>query len=155
MLWILKDIKKVQVECYRLTDEKSWLIALIADSGIRLAEGAGLLKSDFSDQEGTLCVHINPHPWRSLKTPSIKRLIPLVGSAKWAAEQILDQTSENTFAFATYNYKQRTNANSASASLNKWLKGRIGQPFSIHSFRHSMRDRFREVNCPQVRLLNR
>lgn len=113
-----------------------------------MAEGAGLLKSDFSDQEGTLCVHINPHPWRSLKTPSSKRLIPLVGSAKWAAEQILDQTSENTFAFPTYNYKQRTNANSASASLNKWLKGRIGQPFSIHSFRHSMRDRFREVDCP-------
>ena len=31
---------------------------------------------------------------------------------------------------------------------NKWLKERIGQTFSIHSFRHSMRDRLREVDCP-------
>ena len=43
---------------------------------------------------------------------------------------------------------QRTNANSASAALNKWLKVKIGQGYTIHSFRHSMRDRLRAVECP-------
>ena len=33
--------------------------------------------------------NIKPHPWRSLKTASSERIIPLVGSAKWAADQIL------------------------------------------------------------------
>ena len=38
--------------------------------------------------------------------------------------------------------------NSASAAFNKWLKFRVPNHCVIHSFRHSMRDRLREVNCP-------
>ena len=34
-----------------------------------------------------------------------------------------------------------TNANSASAALNKWLKPRVPEGCVIHSFRHSFRDR--------------
>jgi integrase len=81
-----EDIEKVQEECYKADDEKRWLIALVADTGIRLGEGAGLLRSDFVEQDGILCFNIRPHPWRSLKTLSSKRLVPLVGSSKWAAE---------------------------------------------------------------------
>jgi integrase len=143
-----EDIKKVQAECYKADDEKRWLIALIADTGMRLAEGAGLLKSDFIEQDGILCVNIRPHPWRSLKTASSARVIPLVGSAKWAAERILAQPDGSEFAFPNYNDGQRTNANSASAALNKWLKVKVGQEYTMHSFRHSMRDRLRAVECP-------
>ncbi|MDB0024161.1 site-specific integrase [bacterium] len=143
-----EDIKKVQAECYKADDEKRWLIALIADTGMRLAEGAGLLRSDFIEKDGVFCVNIRPHPWRSLKTASSARLIPLVGSAKWAAERILAQPTGSQFAFPNYNDGQRTNANSASAALNKWLKVKIGQGYTIHSFRHSMRDRLRAVECP-------
>ena len=143
-----KDIEKVQQECYQADDEKRWLIALIADTGIRLGEGAGLLRSDFVEQDGILCVNIRPHPWRSLKTASSERLVPLVGSSKWAAERILAQSTESRFAFPNYNDGQRTNANSASAALNKWLKLKIGRGYTIHSFRHSMRDRLRAVECP-------
>ena len=142
-----EDIKKVQAECYRADDEMRWLIALIADTGMRLAEGAGLLRSDFIEQDRILCVNIRPHPWRSLKTSSSARLIPLVGSAKWAAKRILIQPANSEFAFPKYNDGQRTNANSASAALNKWLKTTIGSEYSIHSFRHSMRDRLRGVEC--------
>ena len=143
-----EDIKRVQAECYRADDEKRWLIALIADTGMRLAEGAGLLRSDFIEQDGILCVNIRPHPWRSLKTASSARVIPLVGSAKWAAELILAQPDGSEFAFPNYNGGKRTNANSASAALNKWLKIKIGRGYTIHSFRHSMRDRLRAVDCP-------
>ena len=143
-----EDIKKVQAECYNADDEKRWLIALIADTGMRLAEGAGLLRSDFIEKDSLLCVNIRPHPWRSLKTSSSERVIPLVGSAKWAAERILVQPADSEFAFPNYNDGQRTNANSASAALNKWLKTKIRQGYTIHSFRHSMRDRLRAVECP-------
>ena len=143
-----EDIKKVQEECYKADDEKRWLIALIADTGMRLAECAGLLRSDFIEQDGILCVDIRPHPWRSLKTANSTRLIPLVGSAKWAVERILGQPANSKFAFPNYNDGERTNANSASAALNKWLKIKIGPAYTIHGFRHSMRDRLRAVECP-------
>ena len=143
-----EDIKKVQAECCKADDEKRWLIALIADTGMRLAEGAGLLRSDFIEQDGILCVNIRPHPWRSLKTASSERVIPLVGSAKWAAERILGEHTDSQFAFPKYNNGERTSANSASAALNKWLKGKIGEGYTMHSFRHSMRDRLRAVECP-------
>ena len=143
-----EDIKKVQAECYEADDDRSWLIALIADTGMRLAEGAGLLRSDFIEQDGILCVNIKPHPWRSLKTTSSARLIPLVGSSKWAAEKILALPDDNKFAFPRYNHGLKTNANSASAALNKWWKGKIGPGYTNHSFRHSMRDRLRAVECP-------
>ena len=143
-----EDIKKVQAECYKADDEKRWLIALIADTGMRLAEGAGLLRSDFIEQDGILCVNIRPHPWRSLKTASSERVVPLVGSAKWAAERILAQPANSQFAFPNYNDGLRTNANSASAALNKWMKTKIGEGYTIHSFRHSIRDRLRAVECP-------
>ena len=142
------DIKKVQEECYKVDDEKRWLIALIADTGMRLAEGAGLLRSDFIQQDGILCVNIRPHPWRSLKTASSARVIPLVGSSKWAVERILAHPNCSEFAFPNYNDGERTNANSASAALNKWLKTKIGREYTIHSFRHSMRDRLRAMECP-------
>jgi len=143
-----EDITKVQAECYEADDEKRWLIALIADTGMRLAEGAGLLRSDFIEQDGILCVNIRPHPWRPLKTASSARVIPLVGSARWAAERILAQPYSSEFAFPNYNDGKRTNANSASAALDKWLKTKVGQGYTIHSFRHSMRDRLRAVECP-------
>jgi integrase len=143
-----EDIKKVQAECYKADDEKRWLIALIADTGMRLAEGAGLLRSDFIEQDGILCVNIRPHPWRSLKSASSARVIPVVGSANWAAERILAKPANSEFAFPNYNDGKRTNANSASAALNKWLKTMIGQGYTIHSLRHSMRDRLRAVECP-------
>ena len=93
-------------------------------------------------------MNIRPHPWRSLKTASRARVIPLVGSAKWAAERILAQPDSSEFAFPNYNDGQRTNANSASAALNKWLKTKIGRSYTVHSFRHSMRDRLRAIECP-------
>ena len=39
-------------------------------------------------------------------------------------------------------------SNSASASLNKWLKQKINKELVIHSLRHALRDRLRAVECP-------
>ena len=41
-----------------------------------------------------------------------------------------------------------SNANSASAALNKWLKPYVPENCVIHSFRHSFRDRLRNDECP-------
>jgi integrase len=52
------------------------------------------------------------------------------------------------FAFPLYNKTSTTNANSASGALNKWLKVQTGEGYTIHGFRHGMRDRLRAVECP-------
>ena len=116
---------------------------------MRLAEGAGLLKQDFIGLDTDLpYVCVTKHPWRNLKTASSERKIPLVGEALWAARRIIEADTASNFAFSRYNRGSATAANSASAALNKWLKQYVPVGCTMHSFRHSMRDRLRAVQCP-------
>ena len=93
-------------------------------------------------------INITPHSWRRLKTKGSERCIPLVGEALWAASKAIEGASASGFLFPRYNRNSSSNANSASAAVNKWLKPRVSQGCVIHSFRHSMRDRLRAVECP-------
>jgi integrase len=77
---------------------------------------------------------------------SKKLQIPLIGFSLWAAKRIA--LSPLGFAFPRYCNDQKCNSNSASAALNKWLKPRVPNGCVIHSFRHSLRDRLRAVECP-------
>ena len=139
-------IKQIQKECRSLNDEPRWLIALISDTGMRLSEACGLLSSDIVLDTDIPHINLREHQWRRLKTSSSTRGIPLVGASLWAAEKIKAQGTE--FAFSKYCNTQKCNANSASAALNKWLKPRLPERCVIHSFRHSLRDRLRAVECP-------
>ena len=56
--------------------------------------------------------------------------------------------NDSSFAFPRYCDGRICNANSASAALNKWMKPRLKDDAVVHSFRHSMRDRLRAVECP-------
>ena len=145
----MEAIRNVQSECHAIDDDMRWLIALISDTGMRLAEGAGLLKQDLVGLNTDLpYVCVTKHPWRNLKTASSERKIPLVGEALWAARRIVEADNTSDFAFPRYNRTSTTAANSASAALNKWLKQYVPDGCTMHSFRHSMRDRLRAVQCP-------
>ncbi|MDA7587385.1 tyrosine-type recombinase/integrase [Alphaproteobacteria bacterium] len=139
-------LRQVQSSCRNLNDEPRWLIALISDTGMRLSEACGLLVSDIHLDTTTPYIDLVEHPWRRLKTEPSKRQIPLVGFSLWAAKQISHMGSD--FAFPKYCRTNKCNANSASAALNKWLKPRVPEACVIHSFRHSIRDRLRAVECP-------
>jgi len=89
-----------------------------------------------------------PHPWRRLKTKGSQRIIPLVGFSLWSAKQI-KKNSTCQYACPRYIRNNECLSNSASASVNKWLKAFIPKECSVHSFRHSMRDRLRAVECPK------
>ena len=142
------DIRRVQRECMQIDDDIRWLVALVSDTGMRLAEAAGLSLSDFNLQGDIPFVEVRPHPWRSLKTSASARVIPLSGMALWAANRILQEAYTSTFAFPRYNRGSRTSSNSASAAINKWLKNHVPAGCTMHSFRLSMRDRLRAVQCP-------
>ena len=139
-------LSALQQNCKDKDDEARWLIALISDTGMRLAEAAGLAMNDIYLDEELPHVSIRTHSWRRLKTKSSERLVPLVGASLWAAKRL--HQSGGAFAFPRYCNEQGCNANSASAALNKWMKGIIGNEYVIHGLRHSLRDRLRAVECP-------
>jgi len=141
-------IKTIQELCMISDDELRWLIALISDTGMRLGEAVGLLKADIKLSSNIPYIDLKPHTWRSLKTIDSERSIPLVGASLWACERIMDCNNGSRFAFPRYTDMSKCNANSASAALNKWLKEQLTDDYVMHSFRHSMRDRLRAVECP-------
>ena len=142
----IKNIRNIQTECKNLNDDNRWLIALISDTGMRLSEAVGLLTNDIILSTEIPHVSIINHPWRRLKTKGSNRSIPLIGASLWAAKKVT--SVNNQFAFPRYTNDEKCNANSASNGLNKWLKPRIPDDCVIHSFRHSLRDRLRAVQCP-------
>ena len=121
---------------------------MISDTGMRMAEGAGLLKSDIILDTDIPNISLKPHPWRPLKTSVSQRDIPLVGASLWAAQRLSEAFPDSPYAFLRCNRKDITNSNSASAALNKWLHQYVPEGCTMHSFRHLMRDRLRAVECP-------
>ncbi|MDA8648726.1 tyrosine-type recombinase/integrase [Alphaproteobacteria bacterium] len=136
----------LQQNCKNKDDEACWLIALINEMGMRLAEAAGLAMNDIYLDEELPHISIRTHSWRRLKTRSSERVFPLVGASLWAAKRLHQRGG--AFAFPRYCNTEGYNANSASAALNKWMKGIIGNEYVIHGLRHSLRDRLRAVEYP-------
>ena len=143
-----QHIKHIQSLCREYDDDLRWLIALLSDTGMRLGEGVGLLKSDINIDCEIPHIKLVPHPWRRLKTKGSQRCIPLVGASLWACERILEHNNDSIYAFPRYTSVSICNANSASAALNKWLKEQLTDNYVIHGFRHGFRDRLRAIECP-------
>ncbi len=137
----------IQKTCRSTDDDLRWLVALIIDSGMRLAESAGLLKADIQLDHDIPHVSLKHHAWRQLWKANSERVIPLVGTSLWAARHILECTNTE-FAFPRFTNETRCNSNSASATLNEWMKPYIPDGCVVHSFRHSLRDRLRAVETP-------
>ena len=144
----IENIKEIQQECMSIDDEARWLVALISDTGMRLSEAAGLHVDDIKLDCEIPHIDLKPHAWRGLKTRGSQRQIPLVGASLWAAKRVKANNTASPYAFPRYTSAKGTNANSASAAINKWLKPRVPEGCVIHSFRHSLRDRLRAVQCP-------
>ena len=144
----MECIRIIQSDCIDADDDMRWIVAMLSDTGMRLGEVVGLAKSDIIINGDMPYINLRPHAWRRLKTRGSERYIPLVGQALWASSRAIEATSGSDFLFPRYANSHSCNANSASAAINKWLKPRVPDKCVIHSFRHSMRDRLRAVECP-------
>jgi len=92
------DIRTVQEECRKIDDDLRWLVALVSDTGMRLAEAAGLHVDDLQLGQDIPCVTVREHPWRRLKTAGSQRTIPLVGESLWAAQRLLKEREDSPTA---------------------------------------------------------
>ena len=143
----IEDIHRVQKLCFELDDDIRWIIAAVSDSGMRLAEVIGLTASDVHLDEEVPFVRLSEHPWRRLKTAESERDVPLVGATLWGLKRALE-CSDGGLLFPRYCTPEGNKANYASSALNKWLRSYVPDGCVVHSFRHSMRDRLRAVQCP-------
>ena len=143
----IDQVRYLQSQCYLENDDRRWLIALISDTGVRLAEACGLLVEDIAISHPIPHLVIRPHPWRVLKTEGSARKVPLVGASLWAAQRIVKDTT-GKFAFPRYCSESSVKADTASGALNKWIRPHVPKGCVMHSFRHSLRDRLREIECP-------
>lgn len=86
----------IQGKCRAMDDDLRWLVAMVSDTGVRLAEVAGLSRDDIvRSDDGSLVARVRPHPWRCLKTKGSERDIPLEGEALWAAKRILEHQASS------------------------------------------------------------
>jgi integrase len=144
-----EELKAIQEKCREADDEPRWLLAMLSDTGARLAEVAGLGLDDIKLDAEIPHVVVRPHPWRSLKNRSSERTIPLLGVALWAATRVKDSAKEGQrFAFPHYIKDGKCRADSVSATLAKWIRSK-GMEHTPHELRHSMRDRLRKVQCSE------
>jgi integrase len=119
----VEAILVIQNECQRHDDELRWLVALISDTGMRLAEATGLTRDDLIIDADHPKVVIREHPWRRLKTASSAREVPLVGKALWAAKRIHSASTKSKYAFPRYNRSSHTSSLISEKRLIDATKG--------------------------------
>jgi len=116
-----EQLRTIQAECRRKDDEMRWLIGVLSDSGMRLAEAIGLTKDDISLDSATPSIWIKAHPWRPLKTQNSQRHVPAVGSTLWGLKRACE-SSQSKFLFPRYCSADGNKSDYASSGLNKWLR---------------------------------
>ena len=123
--------------------EQLWLfICAMADTGARISELTGLNaeQDDIVLNAPIPFIHIRANENRQLKTPHSERVIPLVGSALFAFEQLLQ-------GFTSYAHRP----DSLSSAINKWFRENEVLPtlnHSLYSLRHCFQDRLISIEAP-------
>jgi len=120
------------------------LTMILMDTGTRIGEFSGMKVSDVFLDAPVPFVRVKANEWRTLKTGSSKREFPLVGLSLDAMKHALALPRTNDALFPSYGRKR--GQDSASAAVNKRLQK---WDITSKSFRHSLKDRLREVGCPK------
>jgi integrase len=147
------DLQAIRKACRDADDDIRWLVALQIETGLRISEVAGCELADFKLDAETPHIELNRHPWRDTKT-QMARTVSLVGVSLWAAKRIVGTATEGQrFAFPRYtspNAKGEIECRGTHASNTacKWLRS-LGFAAGTHAFRHTIKDRLREVGCPK------
>jgi integrase len=144
-----RELKTIANACREKDDDLRWIVALLADTGARLAEVVGLRLKDIHLKIKVPFIDIISNEARRIKTNASTRKVPLVGESLWAAKRIVGSAiAGQKYAFPRYSTDGACKADAASAAVVKWLR-KIGIGKSAHSFRHTIRDRLRNVDAPK------
>lgn len=145
-----KELESILTEALARRSEIGLLAVLMSHTAMRIGEAVGLRRSDCKESSGIRYLRVEPHGSRTLKTETSRREIPLVGRALYALDDLLEMTVGSEYLFPRYASNESVKADTASASLNKWLRRVTDNPdVSSHCFRHTLEDMMREANVPK------
>ena len=142
-----EELRSLQAECIRQDDEIAWLDAIISDSGMRLGEVVGLKRTDLVLTGEVPFAWLRPNDVRPLKTLGSERKVPLVGISLWGAHRAISNGQED-YLFPRYASHGQSKSTVASNTLTKRHRA-LGIPKGAHSWRHTMRDRLRNVGASE------
>ncbi len=124
----------------RMNFEARMLLYAMCDTGARESELIGLRSEDIFLDGDIPFIWIQPYKDHDLKTPQSERKIPLVGASLFAFNQL------------PHGFQHYTNPDTASSTVNKFLRENNLKPSSSHSLyslRHTFKDRLRDAEAPE------
>ena len=99
------------------------ILPVLGESGCRLSEVLGLMKTDVTTEDDLLVLNIRENASRRLKTDNSKRSLPVVSeSAIEALQRLLEAHTDSEYLFPRYASDGSLNNTGASATLCKYLK---------------------------------
>lgn len=129
------------------------ILLMLLATGARLGEIVGLRLEDVREDasEGITSINIVGHSKRRLKNRGSAREVPVVlfGLTALRAQEHEAVTGKSEYLFPRYNKTERTNANSASAAVNKRMKALGFGEYSAHHLRHTVKRLMRDAGVPQ------
>jgi integrase len=130
--------------------ELALIIGIVMDTGVRVSECVGLMADDIVLDVDIPYLNIHRNSFRRLKTKNSTRFIPLAGGALDAAIIAVAKV-KNKLMFPRYidQAKGKVKNDVASNALNNRLSTLIDERKTMHSFRHTMQTRLRDVECPE------
>ncbi len=140
------ELALIRSKCLEINDDIRHLILIEMYTGARIGEIVGLRKQDCVFVQKVPCLQITAYDKRTLKTSNSNRVIPLIPEAQEVVLRAIRQ-SETEALFPRYNnLVDKPRADSASTYASKWLKDLTLSDKTTHTFRHTMRDLFRNAN---------
>jgi integrase len=144
-----EELKLVLDRSLDQDDEIRRIVLLQLFSGARLGEIVGLRKEDCKLGGKLPFMQFKEYGKRTLKNKNSAREVPLIPIC---VDLILKQSNdaEGDYLFPRYNDGNSSpKADSASATINKWLSNTLAIEKTTHSFRHTMKDLFRNADITE------
>ncbi|MDK3017923.1 tyrosine-type recombinase/integrase [Pseudodonghicola flavimaris] len=140
-----EQLAALYIEALASGKDTRLVLPILGETGARLAEVVGLRWEDVCLGEAVM--RITPHPLRRLKTRNSEREVPLIGAALEAMHMLQERAGKEAYVFPRWKKETGFVATHASNTLNKYLSKTYGD-LTCHCFRHTMRDRLRDVGAP-------
>ena len=141
-----EELALIRAKCLEINDDIRHLILIEMYTGARIGEIVGLRKQDCTFVQKVPCIRITPYDKRTLKTSNSTRIVPLIPEAQEIVVRAINQ-SETDALFPRYNNLiDKPRADSASTYASKWLKELTQTDKTTHTFRHTLRDMFRNAD---------
>jgi integrase len=141
-----QELALIRAKCLEINDDIRHLLLIQMYTGARISEIVGLRKQDCTFIQKIPCIQIKPYDKRTLKTSNSTRIVPLIPEAQEIVLRAIKE-SESDALFPRYNNLiDKPKADSASTYASKWLKELTQTDKTTHTFRHTLRDMFRNAD---------